>query len=366
MLRPFSLKVSGRVLGSSKLHGNCAQNPRFSRLEITPLRQGFTLVELLVVIAIIGILVSLLLPAIQAARAASQRMSCSNSVKQMNLAVLNYVSARKKFPAGRMGGVNGQWSVHAQILPYIEETATASFVNFAADTGANTTAQQMTIKSFLCPTAPPERLVDLDTTTTQAPAGRSSYRACGGSDTGQAAAGVEKNNGIFMLNRYTTMGQITDGTSKTALFSEVMLGDGSVELSEVPGDTFAIASSNESADQVYQACLPITQSYHTLTGATKQWCQHGRNWTNGNYISTRYNHVMTPNGPSCTRTSGASMVPNNINVSGGAVTASSLHTGGVNLGLADDSVHFVSDSVDVTVWRALGSKNGAEVASIDF
>jgi prepilin-type processing-associated H-X9-DG protein len=95
-----------------------------------------------------------------------------------------------------------------------------------------------------------------------------------------------------------------------------------------------------------------------MIGSKKQTSFAGRNWINGNYMTTRYNHVMPPNTWSCTR-------GNSPNNNGGAVTATSRHPGGVNLALADASVRFIKSTVDLAVWRALGSRDGEEVFSHD-
>ena len=94
-------------------------------------RRGFTLVELLVVIAIIGVLVGMLLPAVQSAREAARRMSCQNNLRQFGLAMLNYESGRRHFPptGTRTSGTAG-WSLHARILPYAEEQTIASQLDF--------------------------------------------------------------------------------------------------------------------------------------------------------------------------------------------------------------------------------------------
>ena len=95
-------------------------------------RSGFTLVELLVVIAIIGVLVALLLPAVQAAREAARRMSCMNNLKQLSLATMNYQSSQKKFPPLQMIGKNQyRWSAQARILPYIEAVSLADRIDFS-------------------------------------------------------------------------------------------------------------------------------------------------------------------------------------------------------------------------------------------
>ena len=127
-----------------------------------PSRQspGFTLVELLVVIAIIGILIALLLPAVQAAREAARRMQCTNNLKQMGLGVLNYELTHKKFPTGAGGG-GTKWSWSALILPYMEQTQSLALCDF--EHGYNEVINGKATKTFLdvyhCPSAPEHQLI---------------------------------------------------------------------------------------------------------------------------------------------------------------------------------------------------------------
>ncbi|MFM7976852.1 MAG: DUF1559 domain-containing protein, partial [Pirellula sp.] len=123
---------------------------------------GFTLVELLVVIAIIGILVGLLLPAVQAAREAARRMSCSNNMRQISLAALNYEAAYKRLPASRISrtadrlGPASGISVHARLLPFMEATSTYALINFGVDWNdpLNDVARLTSVATFRCPSDP--------------------------------------------------------------------------------------------------------------------------------------------------------------------------------------------------------------------
>src|SRR5829696_7474861 len=122
-------------------------------------RRGFTLIELLVVIAIIGVLIALLLPAVQAAREAARRSQCANNLKQIGLAIHAYADSYNVFPAGRsslaqavVGGEN--WSVHAFLLPWLEQAQTFDALNFHLrpdQSVENDTAQRLWINAYLCP-----------------------------------------------------------------------------------------------------------------------------------------------------------------------------------------------------------------------
>jgi prepilin-type N-terminal cleavage/methylation domain-containing protein/prepilin-type processing-associated H-X9-DG protein len=337
---------------------------------------GFTLVELLVVIAIIGILVALLLPAIQAAREAARRSQCKNNLRQVCLAALNFESSRKELPIGRKKGFqpNGeaisQWGHLALILPYAEEESVHGLIDFNEPTGTSP-ARLAKISFFVCPTDSEDRM-DNSTCSNSGVwlgAGRATYRGNGGADTGQttqvaSATGLdeytEKNNGVFVTNRAVKLKQITDGLSHTAMYSEVRLGDGDRDVVEVPSDWFRIPGTNQTATQVFTACDALNTA--SLTGANQYPCG-GRNWVHGDYGTSRYNHVMPPNSKSCSQVSGGTMTAIPVNEDGGAHTASSRHNGGVNMAMVDGSVHFASDDVDRLIWNAIGSRNGSEPVS---
>src|SRR5262249_40571368 len=138
----------------------------------------------------------------------------------------------------------------------------------------------------------------------------------------------EANNGIFLTNESVSLRHVTDGTSRTALFSETIRGDAEDDVIEVESDLFQIPNNanTNTPPKVYDRC--ISSSLPTMVGASKQTSFAGRNWILGNYMTTRYNHVMPPNTWSCTR-------GNSPNNNGGAVTASSRHNSGVNVALAD-------------------------------
>lgn len=322
---------------------------------------AFTLVELLVVIAILGVLVALILPAVQAARAAARRSQCSNNLRQLALGALNYESGHGKLPAGRHLPIG--WGLHVRILPYIEAMSVYNIVNFdkaVADNDAR--LQHLTL--FICPDDLEDRLADSLSVDKQDGWGRNSYRANAGSDTGQMTGTgapkdqVERNNGMFVTNREIELSDVTDGTSNTAFFSERVRGDGNDTLVETSSDWFRIPESRVSADDVATACLALDVS--KMNATKSQFSRGGRNWPLGNYVPSRYNHVLTPNTRSCARGDGSSGLADAINNNGGATTTSSWHTGGVNVARVDGSLAFVADGVDLLAWRALGSRDGEE------
>ncbi len=332
---------------------------------------GFTLVELLVVIAIIGILVGLLLPAVQAAREAARRMQCSNNLKQWALGAHNYESTFKALPAGRIDPARGgfRWSMNASLTPYIEQSNLYNLTNFALDPNADSRVANVQIPVNVCPSdfdrmtnaADPEHAVGV---------GRTSYNANAGNDTGwvlsgsviNIAAGGERANGIFVTNEWIKFAGITDGLSNTALMAEAVIGDGDQRRVSIPGDilqvNYAHADPTPTDRQIlYDRCVALQP-----TSATPQWSYNGRFWHVGNYAVSRYNHIMPPNSKSCV-VSGSGALNVRANYKGVAKTASSRHSGGINIAACDGSVRFIAQTIDIASWWALGSRNGGEVAS---
>ncbi|MBP85385.1 MAG: prepilin-type cleavage/methylation domain-containing protein [Planctomycetaceae bacterium] len=307
-------------------------------------RNGFTLVELLVVIAIIGILVALLLPAVQAAREAARRMSCSNNLKQLCLAMHNYESTHRVFPPGQLG-FPWVFSAHSQLLPFAEQENLQELLDFNVppltfggsfpQALPNELAAQNDLKILLCPS-------DGD----RVPGstfGAISYPACSGS--GLVNNGSSANSdGIIFARSSIGFRDVLDGTSQTAVFSESLLGSGS----NTPGSTPVTRMR-----QVVE--LPMgTPTTPAACAASTNWSgQRGAKWINGHYADTMYNHYFGPNSetPDC----------NNGFHNYALTAARSLHPGGVQLALCDGSVRFVSETVDLTLWRALGSRAGGEV-----
>ncbi len=340
---------------------------------------AFTLVELLVVIAIIGVLVALLLPAVQAAREASRRSQCQNNLRQLALGALNYESAKKAFPFGRRQGLKPgappgsanpddyfkQWGHLSWILPHMEGGNAYNQIDYDLET-SNSPARLISFSFLLCPSDPEDRMKNdvCSNSGVWLDAGRTNYFGNGGSlpgetPDGQPAPALENNNGIFVTNIAIEIRQVIDGTSHTGLYSERVKGDGDRQTVETSSDWLRIPGSGQTADQIYTACSGLNP---VGSVGNLQYPCGGRNWVHGDYGTSRYTHVMPPNSKSCSQSSGT-MTAIPVNEEGGATTASSQHSGGVNAVWADGSTHFVRDDVDRLVWSARGSRDGDETVS---
>jgi prepilin-type processing-associated H-X9-DG protein len=313
----------------------------------------------LVVIAIIGILVALLLPAIQAAREASRRSNCLSNLRQFGLAMHNFESTYKHFPQGDITqGTSSGLSVHARLLAYMEETDLRDLVDTTVgyDNAKNDQARMTPVALFLCPSDTREQLVaDINVRTTGA---LTNYHVSQGSgilwSVWPATAPNDTQpqpNGVMIRNFKISPAEVTDGLSHTAAFAERRLGDGSNYISTENGDSYLPGMYPADADEALRDC----NAMNAADLSKQSLSDIGMPWIRAYHSTTMYFHGNTPNGRSCMFPPGRIMT-----------TASSLHPGGVNLLLCDGSSRFVSGDVALSTWRALGSRNGGDVISDDF
>lgn len=301
-------------------------------------RTGLSLIELLVVIAVIGILVALLLPAVQAAREAARRLECQSNLKQIMLACHNYQSSHGVFPPGSLGNFA---SAHLRILPYVDQGPLYSQIDLTEDlwTDGNSVARETNLALFRCPSDSAFGLKN----------GQTNYR-------GNEGIGVQCDGyrGTFCpISLYggtvITPQNISDGLSHTAGISEALVATGGVsKLRSLFAVSPAIADCQE-LDRFSAACDAFVPTSHLSDDFSL-----GRFWCDGDGTSTRYNHISGPNHRNCT---------NDGWVPGGILTASSDHPSMVNMALMDGSVKTINDSIDLSVWRALGTRNGDEPVS---
>jgi prepilin-type N-terminal cleavage/methylation domain-containing protein len=338
-----------------------------------PRRSGFTLVELLVVIAIIGVLVGLLLPAVQSAREAARRSSCSNNLKQLGLAVQNFHDTKNRFPEGRVrkGFKNtaAAWNTEniswmARILPFIEETALHSQIDFELSPGwggNNAVVMTNAVKTYRCPSDGGKGRVTWKDPTgvkrtggapnnTRFGFGQTNYLASGGdsfqlgTNTGNALT-----RGVVMSHDWGTAGppgkdpgslgmaDCIDGTSKTIYASEVVIGHPYLNVNS----SYRTAAGIASASPTDNGC-PTSGAPHTATRN-----QIGASWFEGYFAQhIAFSSLMTPN----SRLYDCSQNSNDM-----AFASRSKHPGLVQCVAVDGSVHAVTDDIDWFVWRNLGN-----------
>jgi prepilin-type processing-associated H-X9-DG protein len=317
-------------------------------------------VELLVVIAIIGVLVALLIPAIQASRGAAGRAACANNLRQVGLAAQNHVSARGHFPNGSVAKENPaqpflawtlyRWSALAQLLPYLENGAAYSALDLSVPLyGGNFAIRPENIQTvkFLVP----ELLCPGDISRPVSPDfGPTNYAVCAGSGAGGGTP--RDTDGIFFINSQVKPAKITDGLSKTALASESLLGQPQQGDNHDPQTEYKFAFASPISD--------------TICNAANQWNMsdpRGFAWANGEFRCGLYNHYYTPNSKTadCMGVQLGGGVRLQFTPYGWRAPRSA-HPGGVNLVFADGSLQFLADAVEPGVWRALSTVAGSESA----
>jgi prepilin-type processing-associated H-X9-DG protein len=323
---------------------------------------GFTLIEVLVIIGILALVAGLLLPAVQSARESARRWQCQNNLKQLGLALNHYQDVFQRYPppntaSGRAYYI-GVYSVHARILPYLDQVPLYDSINFLTGAipletmglgpvpaflmygiEANATASATSVSIFLCPS-------DGGPFQTHGCNYRGNTGVGPGSHT--MAEFPDGGNGLMPESESVSAASVPDGLSNTAAFGERLRGSGRRSAPDPARDYFALGTLAENADQLLIGCRAFARrDSDTLVVAGRWWFLSGRE-------RTLYNHAQSPNGhiPDC-------LYPSMITGEGMA-TARSFHPGGVNSCMGDGSVRFVTEGVDLRVWRAIGSRNGGE------
>jgi prepilin-type N-terminal cleavage/methylation domain-containing protein/prepilin-type processing-associated H-X9-DG protein len=375
--------------------------------------RGFTLIELLVVIAIIAVLISLLLPAVQSAREAARRAQCINNMKQIGLAVHNYVSANEAIPPSAVYSTTQNYQdqgVLCRILPYLEQNQDYNSINFnygvrgiwvvggawnappmdesawAGDWGrSNATANITYISAFLCPSDSnnggnntlfingQNRLIC--TTDYYWNVGTSRFFNGGMVNGPSYSPGVldfEILGGAPCASRVIKISSFTDGTSNTAIMSESLQSNSGQEI-----DGLGMVYGDPSG--------PLWKNFATAgtPGSPPDWlaaqfCQNSRlgheYWWKGEFALSGghniYSHTQTPNRRSCywvnvNQQPGTSSDQDFAGATQTMVAASSAHPGGVNVLFMDGSVRFIKSTVNFQPWYAIATVSGGEVVSAD-
>jgi prepilin-type N-terminal cleavage/methylation domain-containing protein/prepilin-type processing-associated H-X9-DG protein len=339
-------------------------------------KTGFTLVELLVVIAIIGILIALLLPAVQAAREAARRSQCVNHLKQLALALHNYESSAKTFPAiayqyagsepycggtccyggsfccGGGGSARMSTGFFVLLMPYIEQQAFYNqyLMGCGWQNGSNVTLCHATkIDTFRCPS---DR-VEINHSPSNYAASIGSNFMLGVNTPGNLLWW----NGALQFYSETHISDITDGTSNTILLGEKLIPDYTTTTKYVVGNWVSVGGGIPAGVPQSTYVGPITSSILTQVGAAAQGATvYHQGCQTFDYISSllSFNELGTPNWQypdvndrtGCPTTNGW-----------GVFAPRSKHPGGVNVAMADASVHFASNTIDLTTWENLGARN---------
>ncbi len=363
---------------------------------------GFTLIELLVAIAIIAVLIALLLPAVQAAREAARRIQCVNNLKQIGLAIHNYIASYEALPPGgfpayiptQNNGNNSCPGVHARLLPYIEQSALYNALNWSLPVindvapstygpYANSTVSITRIGTFLCPSDSPPNW-NLSSASQPLP----NYRAPGNNYFASVGSSLEfasrqtsgPPNGPFSyvgeIGKTMRLSDLTDGTSSTIGFGEWRVGDGNSSLISIPSDVVFVgklpagtARNNGTLSMPNPVLVASFPTWlQTCTTAqqldrTNHTSALGEAWI-FDICGVSFGNVLQPPNPKFPNCDSSTVASNSLQ-NPGMWGLSSHHPGGANVVFLDGSVKFLKDTISPPTLWALGSYGQGEIISSD-
>lgn len=330
-------------------------------------RSAFTLVELLVVIAIIGILIALLLPAVQAAREAARRSQCLNNLKQLSLAIHNYHDVYKRIPPAmclRPGlDSTDRWSMPARILPYLEQGGVYNEIDFSAgyDTAvapSGVPVPILRVEAYHCPSESNDRVrLNASGQPQHYPL---NYAGNAGTWFVYDATTNTQGSGVFTINSEMSFAHVQDGLSQTLALAEVKSytpyyrngNNAPATMPALPSDICPLGAASEKK---------LGPSINSRTGHTE--------WVDGKVHQTGFTTTFTPNtGVLCTESGVMYDVDYTswqegktpLSVTYAAVTSRSFHPGIVQVAMADGSARIVRNSISRIVWQALSTRDGGE------
>lgn len=322
-------------------------------MEADRCKSGFTLVEVLVAVAIIGMLIALILPAVQSAREAARRIECRSRLSNIGLALHNFEGSHKAFPSAHLGFAAPQggfeyYSPFAHLLPYFDQSSLYNKINFGVGGSFSVNPQHYgigdhAIASFLCPS-------DRGDT-------GCNFRFCTGSSAyAWDFTDITRRNGAFTRHEVHSSRDFTDGLSYTIGASEKSksspLDSGWSSRTDFWYSGLTdLLGYNPPTDIVVRTCASVG------TAPLRFGSHAGNSWLLGFYDFTLYNHSVPPNShiPDCSLLDCGSPVPSN-DAEAGVFGARSFHSGGVNCLFMDGSARFVSNTIDLSVWQSLSTR----------
>jgi prepilin-type N-terminal cleavage/methylation domain-containing protein/prepilin-type processing-associated H-X9-DG protein len=349
-------------------------------------RQGFTLIELMVVVTVIGVLIALLLPAVQSAREAARRAQCTNNMKQIGLALHAYHQAFDSFPMGASLQAYSppnimaswcNWGANALMLGYLDQTPLYNAINFSyspepapqprnptySSVGGfiNATVYNTKLATFLCPSDGNAGQTNINSY--HASVGTTTYNIVGSYE--GVIGIIPGSTGVFAMLQCYSIASVRDGTSNTVGYAEALVGDsntGGPRKGNGTGPSGSSLASNQlDISGMYANVVADLEMCNTAFQTAYLADDRGYRWGSGMMGYTLFNTVVPPNGGGqyswnscrvdcCDQAQAAHYLP-----------ASSRHPGGVNILKADGSVSFIKNTVDIRTWWALGTRANSEV-----